>query len=141
MGSSSRHLTVILAVVVFSIISDSGVCQADWILFGKTEDADLYYNQEDITRSPSGTVTLWSKQVYPKRGVEDMVTRSGTRFDQLDHSIHLSEFDCLGKMVLSLSMVYFSKSGTVLEIREPVHQWEFVSPGSTFDRLYNKACS
>ena len=42
--------------------------------------------------------------------------------------------------VLSLSTVYFSKDKSVLEIKEPDNDWEYISTGSLFDTLYNKVC-
>ena len=134
------NVAVIFAFIGFTVLAWTGVCWADWILFHKTEDADLYYDKDDITRSSSGTANVWAKYVFTKQGVRDKVNVLGAKFENLDHSITLFEFDCVGKLVLSLSTVYFSKDKSVLEIKEPDNDWEYVSTGSLFDTLYNKVC-
>ena len=79
--------------------------------------------------------------VYNAKGVKEMMSRHGAAFDTLDHSVHLSKLDCVGKLALSLSTVYFAKEGNVLKAEEPTNQWEFIPPGSNRDALYQKVCS
>jgi hypothetical protein len=140
MKSKSTYCAAVLAVVGFVVIGYSEICRADWIPFDKNEDADFYYDKEDLKRSSSGIVTLWVKQIYTKKGGRDAGTLLGKNFENLDHSVTLFEVDCVGKMDVFLSTVYFSKNGTVLEIKEPASRWEFISAGSTFDILYSKVC-
>jgi hypothetical protein len=131
---------IILTCFLFACFACTGVCWADWILFTKTENAELYYDKDDITHSSSGTADVWAKYVYTEVGIKDRVKRSGTKFERLDHSITLFEIDCIGKLVLSLSTVYFSKDRGVLEIEEHDHNWVYISTGSLFDTLYGKVC-
>jgi hypothetical protein len=131
---------IVLACFVFTCFACTGVCWADWILFGKTEDAYLYYDKDDITHSSSGTANVWAKYVYTEVGVKNRVKQFGTNFETLDHSIILFETDCVGKLVLSLSTVHFSKDKGVLKIEESDHNWVYISAGSLFDTLYGKVC-
>ncbi len=140
MKSLSANGAVIFAVIGFTILACTGVCWADWVLFQKTEDADLYYDKADITRSSSGTANVWAKYVYTKQGVRDKVNLLGKKFESLDHSITLFEFDCVGKLVLSLATVYFSENKGVLETKEPDNDWEYISTVSPFNTLYNEVC-
>ncbi len=141
MRSSSRSLVLIVATVGFAIVASSEVSWAAWILLGRTENGDLYYNGEEIQHSASGIVTVWTKMVYTEKGVKAMVAQRGPGFDGLDHSVHLSEIDCVGKLALSLSTVYFAKKGKVLKTEEPTNRWEFIPPESNRDTLSQKVCS
>jgi hypothetical protein len=134
------NIAIILTCFGFTCFACTGVCWADWILFAKTEDANLYYDKDDITRSSSGTANVWGQYVYTEVGVKDRVRRLGPKFETLDHSITLFEIDCVGKLVLSLSTVYFSKDKGVLKIEEPDNNWVYISTGSLFDTLYGKVC-
>ncbi len=136
----SGNSGILLLIVGYAVLGYSGACWADWTLFDKTENADYYYDKEDVTPSSSGTVSVWTKQVYSKRGIAEMVNNLGTRYESLDHSINFLEFDCVGKIVLPLSIVYFSKNGGVLETKEPNHEWDFFLKGSMFDALYEEVC-
>ena len=140
MKSLSANFTVVFLLIGFTILGGSETSRAEWILFDKTDDADFYCDMEDITRSSSGVDTVWTKQVYKRKGVEDRVGLFGTDFEHLDHSIDLVELDCLGKLALSLSMVYFSKNGSVLKIEEPDNRWQFITSNSIYDPLYRKVC-
>jgi hypothetical protein len=140
MKPNSMYLAILLSVVGFVVIGHSEICRADWVLLDKNEDAVFYYDKEDLKHSSSGIVTLWIKQVYTKKGIEGLPAIVGAGFRNLDHSITLSEVDCVGKMDLPLSTVYFSTSGEVLEIKEPNSQWEFISGESTFAILYKEVC-
>ena len=125
---------------VFICFAWPKICRADWFLFAKTEKADLYYDKEDITHSSSGTANVWAKYVYTEAGIRDRVKRFGPKFEKLDHAITLLEFDCVGKLALSLSMVYFSKGKDVLEIQGPDNNWVYISTGSPFNTLYGEVC-
>jgi len=83
---------------------------------------------------------VWAKYVYTEVGVKNRVKQFGTNFETLDHSIILFETDCVGKLVLSLSTVHFSKDKGVLKIEESDHNWVYISAGSLFDTLYGKVC-
>ena len=121
MRSSSTRLVLIAALVGFAIAASPEACRADWTLLSGTETDDLFYDREDIQHSPSGIVTVWTKMVYNGKGVREMVAQHGPAFDTLDHSVHLSEIDCVGRLALSLSTIYFAKGGTVLETEEPTN--------------------
>ncbi len=136
----SRRFTLITALVGVIIAASSGTCRADWVLLNSTENGDLFYNGEDIQHSASGIATVWTKMVYNEKGIKTMAAQHGPDFEALDHSVHLSEVDCLGRMALSGSTVYFSKAGAVLKIEESVAQWDFIPPGSNRDILYQKVC-
>jgi len=136
----SGNFGFLLLIVGYVILGYSEACWADWTLFDRTENADCYYDKEDITSSSSGTVSVWTKQVYSKEGIAEMVSKFGTRYESLDHSINFLEFDCVGKIVLPLSIVYFSKNGGVLDTQEPGREWDFFLKGSMFDALYEKVC-
>lgn len=136
----SGKLAFFLLMVGYALLACSEASWADWTLFDKAEDADCYYDKEDITRSSSGTVSVWTKQVFTKKGIAEMMNELGARYESLDHSISFLEFDCVGEMVLSLSIVYFTKNGGVLEIKELNHGWNFILDGSMFDALYRKVC-
>jgi hypothetical protein len=139
-GSLLISTAIILTCFGFTCFACTGVCWADWILFGKTEDAELYYDKEDITRSSSGTDNVWAKYVYTEVGVKDRVRQLGAKFENLDHSITLFEIDCVGKLALSLSTVYFSKDKSVLKIDKPDNNWVYISTGSLFDTLHGHVC-
>jgi len=141
MKSLSPNAAVIFAFIGVAILAWTGVCWGDWILLHKTEDAEVYYDKDDVTTSSSGTANVWVKYDYTKQGVSNKVNLLGTKFENLDHSIILFEFDCVGKLVLSLSTVYFSKDKSVIENKELDNNWEFISTGSLFDALYNKVCN
>ena len=141
MKSSSTRLVLIAALVGFAITTSPETCRADWILLAGTETGDLFYDREDIQHSASGIVTVWTKMVYNGKGIREMVAQHGPAFDALDHSVHLSELDCVGKLALSLSTVYFVKGGRVLKTEESTDQWEFIPPGSNRDAVYQKVCS
>jgi hypothetical protein len=134
------NAAIIYCCIGFTCLACTGACWADWVQFAKTEDADLYYDKDDITRSSSGTDNVWVKYVYTEVGVKDRVKQLGPKFENLDHSITLFEIDCVGELVLSLSTVYFSKDKSVLKIEEPEKSWVYISTGSLFDTLYGKVC-
>ncbi len=138
--SRLASVAITFALFGFACLAWTGVCWADWILFAKTEAADLYYDKDDITHSSAGTAYIWVKYVYTELGVKNKVNQLGLKFENLDHSIALFEFDCVGKLVLSLSAVYFSKEKAVLEIKEAENGWKYIPSGSPLDSLYGKAC-
>ena len=140
MGLLPNRLSVIVMTIGLAILGYSEICRADWILFDKGTDADFYYDGEDMKRSSSGIVTLWLKRIYTEKGRAEMSVILGSRSEELDHSITLSDIDCVGKMILPLSSVYFSKDRKVLEIKESSSQWEFVGEGSPFEVLCGKVC-
>jgi hypothetical protein len=140
MRSLSANFAIVFLLIGFAVLGGSETSWAEWTLFDKTDDADFYCDIEDIARPSSGIDTVWTKQVYTKKGVEDRVGLFGKNFEQLDHSIDLVELDCLGKLALSLSIVYFSKDGSVLNIKESDNRWQFISSNPIYDALYWKVC-
>ncbi len=128
-------------MVGFAVLVLSEVSWADWVLLKSMENGNLYYNTEDIQHSASGIATVWTKMVYNEKGVKAMVAQHGPAFDTLDHSVHLSEVDCVGKLALSLSTVYFAKGGKILKTEEPTNRWEFIPPESNRAILFRKVCS
>jgi hypothetical protein len=140
MKSLSVKLGIILVVIGLAIFASAEVWGEDWKLFKKTEDANFYYDKEDITRSPQKIVKVWIKQVYKKKGKMDMVNLVGARYENLSYSINSLEFDCGAKMVHFLSIAYHSKNGDVLDLENPPDKWESISPNSMFDVLYKKVC-
>ncbi len=141
MRSFSRHRILIPAMVGFAIFVFSEASRADWVLLSRMENGDLYYNGEDIQHSASGIVTVWTKMVYNGKGVKEMMAQHGPAFETLDHSVHLSVVDCVGKMALSLSAVYFGKNSAVLKSEERAGRWNFIPPGSNRDALFQWVCS
>ncbi len=123
-----------------TILVSSGICWADWILFDKTEDAEFYYDNEDIKHFSSKVVTVWTKHVYTKKGISEMVNLLGPRYETLDHSVNLWEFDCVGQLVMSLSVVYFSTDRRLIETKGSDGRWEFVTKIPMLQALYDKVC-
>jgi hypothetical protein len=134
------NVAIIFCCIGFTCLALTGACFADWVQFAKTENADLYYDKDDITHSSSGTANVWAKYVYTEVGVKDRVRQCGPKFENLDHSITLFEIDCVGKLVLSLSTVFFSKDKGILKIEESGYNWIYISTGSLFGTLYGKVC-
>ena len=61
MKSLSVKLGFILVVIGLALFTSAEVWGEDWKLFKKTEDANFYYDKEDITRSPQKIVKVWIK--------------------------------------------------------------------------------
>jgi hypothetical protein len=135
-----KSFSVKRAIMVLFVGLAFFACAEDWKLFKKTEDGKFYYDRKDLTHPPQGTVKVWIRQVYTKKGKIDMMNLVGARYENLSYSISSLEFDCETKLVRFLSMTYYSKNGDVLDLENPPDQWESILPRSMFDTLYRKIC-
>jgi Surface-adhesin protein E len=113
----------------------------DWKAFSSVDTGMLFYNTESVVRLSSNSVRVVVKLIHNKKGVNDWVEKYGKKFENLDYSLLLNEFDCPERKMRCLSMHLYSKDGNIIDSENYDNpSWHFVNPESGVERLYKAVC-
>lgn len=139
MKSLLGKLGVIL-IIGLAIFIYGEVRGAEWkSYFCDNEESD-YYDSESLVVYPNGTVRVWTKTEYTTRGVDVLVKRKGEHFKKANHRKALEEHDCVEGRFRFLRIIYYSKSGEVMEDDDEPSNWFFIVPESMGDTLFQAVC-
>jgi hypothetical protein len=135
---SSVKLGVIL--IGLAIFGYAEVWGADWKFYGATENYLNYYDAQSITRPSKNIVRVWIKFDYTEKGVMDWVGDFGKKYENLSHSIDLTEINCIEKTIHSLSATHYdNKGGAIYSDSSPTKLF-FIIPESVGENLYKEVC-
>ena len=137
-----KSLSIKLGVVLigFLIFGYAEVWGEDWNLYGSSENYLGYYDTQSITRPSKDIVRVWERFNFTEKGVLDMVRKFGKKYENLSHSIDLSEINCVEKTTRYLSKVsYDNKWGVIYSSSSP-QELDFVVPESLVENLYKEVC-
>ncbi len=137
-----KSLSVMLGVILIGLtFTASGEIRGkDWKLFKTTEDAKFYYDKKDLTHLDQKLVKVWIRQVYTKKGRTDMVNLLGPSYENLGYSVNSLEFNCAAKSMRYLSMTFYSRNHTVLDLGKSPDGWDPIHSNTMFDALYQIVC-
>jgi hypothetical protein len=137
-----KSLSVKLGVILIglAIFGCAEVWGEDWKLYDSNEDFLSYYDAQRITRPSKNIVRVWTKLDYTEKGVLGRVGKLGKKFENLSHSINLSEINCVKKTRRLLSRTDYDNKGDVIISSPSPLEWTFIIPGSMAESLYKEVC-
>jgi hypothetical protein len=139
MKSSLGKLGVIL--IGLAIFGYAEAWGADWKFCAQNDSGNWFYDAEGITRLSNNIIRVWIKTVHTEKGVISIVAEYGSRYENLEQSLGLFEFNCLDKMGRVLAQTHYSKSGKVIDSQQDnTAKWEFFAPGTNMEGLYKAVC-
>ena len=114
---------------------------ANWRYAFRTVHQDTLIDFESISRLPDNIIRVWEKNIVTDKGREYYVESSKqVKFINLDHFIVLTEYHCTWKKTRVLSVVFYSKDGTILHSSESPGNWGFIFPGSAAEYIFKEVC-
>jgi hypothetical protein len=139
MKSLLAKLRVIFAVIALSLFGYEIVSGAEWKYYGTDEEGSYFFEIGTMVRLSEKIVRLLVKSVYTEKGIFRWVSGGGKKFQDLDFSLILSDFNCSERSIHYLSIVFYSKNG---EIFYPINndEWHFFAPDSMSGTLLEEIC-
>jgi hypothetical protein len=118
-----------------------------WILYGKSDMGDSYYDQSSITEVSPKVIQLWNKDKYSEVGKEIIIqgrksiNLSIEGYDKLDYVADIIELDCVSRTIKDIFFVEYDDEDEVLfEYDIPSPKIKQVSPGSIQETLLKMVC-
>jgi hypothetical protein len=135
----------LLTLIIFPLPSLCLSEQPDsqkWVFF-----ADNCYYNKNFTKS-SNILSVWTyitvTDDFRKETIQDIKKddfNKSIRYKNYDYIVSLNEFDCTKKRFRMKEFMDCDYDGNILEhITTDNNNWENITPGSSFDKLYEKVC-
>jgi len=106
-----------------------------------TEIGACFYDAETITLPSSNILRVRVKVIYNGKGVNFMVERLGTKYENIDYTLDLNEVNCSERKMRILQRYAYSKDGFLIEsIKFDKPDWIFITPEKADGALYNAVC-
>jgi hypothetical protein len=111
----------------------------NWKYYGTNEEGTYYYDTETLTRLSKSRIRVCVQSIYTEKGVSHWVKEGGREFQNLDFSLILSEYNCIGRSVRHLRIRFYSKDGVVFfPIKND--EWQLFAPDSMVGALFEEIC-
>lgn len=139
MKSLSVKLKAILFIMGLTVFAYGRVWGFNWNYYGTNEEGTYFYETETMTRLSQNIVRVCVQSIYTEKGISHWVRGGGRKFEKLDFSLILSEFNCVEKSIRHLRIVFYSKNG---EIFYPIknQEWHLFVPDSMSRALFQEIC-
>ena len=139
-----KSLAVKVGVILIglAIFGSAKVWGADWKLIAEPtiDIGPFYYDASSINRPSKDIVRVWEKQVHSAKSVSEYAEKLGKSFGMLSYTATYIEFNCKEKTSDILSIINFSKDGSILLSTQPHAEWTFINPESVFEILFEIVC-
>jgi hypothetical protein len=137
----SRLSFASLIFIGFALLNNIEALGADWKAYGGSDDGVFYYDAENMTHPSKNVVRVHHKVIFSEKGIRGAVKALGKDYENLGHAISLREIDCSEKMIRSLSVIYYSKTGAVLDFAIDYEaEWHGIDPMAIMEGLYQRVC-
>lgn len=140
MKSLLGKLGIILVVIGLVILAHAEVWGASWRYINQAYAGMYFYDADRVTRSSEGVVRVWIKVLYTEKGVNDMVSLLGKKYETLSYAIALFEYHCGNKEKEIVPIAFYSEDGKLLIPAKQISNWNFMSPDSIDEALYRILC-
>ena len=115
MKSLSLKLGVIL--IGLAIFGCAGMREAHWIFFSSTDLYEGFYYVRKSHFLYKGTVRVWIKLEYTKKGIAEYVKEFGKDYENLSYSLQYWEIDCPAEKQRILSRSQYSVEGNLINTK------------------------
>jgi hypothetical protein len=122
------------------ILANAEVWGADWKPYFATELELVFFDASSITHPSENIVRVLVRSDYTEKGVLNWVRDFGKKYENLSHSIILSEINCAEKKLRRLSWADYDHKGSVIDSTSPPSEWRFIIPESSRESLYKEVC-
>ncbi|MGA2517826.1 MAG: surface-adhesin E family protein [Thermodesulfobacteriota bacterium] len=111
----------------------------NWKYYGTNEEGTYYYDTQTLTRLSRSNIRVCVQSIYTEKGVSHWVKEGGKGFQNLDFSLILSEYNCIGRSVRHLRIRFYSKEGAVFY---PIKndEWQLFAPDAMAGALFEEIC-
>lgn len=92
----------------------AGMQNGQWKFLGATDFYQSYYYVSKSHFLYKGTVQVWVKLEYTKKGVSEYVEEYGKDYEKLSYTLQLWEIDCPAKKQYISANGQYSPEGTVI---------------------------
>jgi len=126
----------------FATARDKGVWFYDTDSVTYTSES-VTYTLGSVTTSkpPEKRAKVWFKIIPTEKGREELVKEFGEKYKKADFILNLSEISCTQREIHRLEWRIYSSDGEIIEEGRDISSWEPITPGSTFEVLFNEVCS
>ncbi|NWG04599.1 MAG: hypothetical protein HXY44_17240 [Syntrophaceae bacterium] len=130
---------VFILCSLFIFDSTTAWGESVWKYYGNDEYGSYYYDAENVTRLSKEMRRVWVQSAYTDQGISYWVQGGGEEFQNLGYTIVWIELNCVERAIRSLQIVFYSRDKKVLT---PINakEWEFFSPDSMSEALYEALC-
>jgi hypothetical protein len=114
-----KSLLVKLGVILIglAIFGCAGMRGAHWIFFSSTDLYEGFYYVSESHFLYKGTVRVWIKLEYTKKGIAEYVKKFGKDYENLSYSLQLWEIVCPKKEQRILSISQYSVEGNLINTK------------------------
>jgi hypothetical protein len=112
---NKNEMSFVMLGIIFITLFFVNVGSTDdshrWILYGKSDMGDSYYDQSSITEVSPKVIQLWNKDKYSEVGKEIIIqgrksiNLSIEGYDKLDYVSDIIELDCANRTIDRKSVV------------------------------------
>ena len=139
MESLSRRVGVVLIGLL--LVGYAQAWGADWKYCTSSEFGDYYYDVGSVKGLPNNIAHVWTQEISSPKGGMDVVSRLGREYIDLKYINTLWEVDCIGKRSRVLSVVYYSKSRSMISsAHNPSAEWNLIVPDPMLEFLSKVVC-
>jgi hypothetical protein len=117
MKSFPVKLGVILIGLLIFVIGCQSTKGGDWKFFSSTDLYEGFYYVSKSHLLYKGTVRVWIKLEYTKKGVAEYVEEFGKDYENLSYSRQYWEIDCVRKEQRILSISQYSVDGNIINTK------------------------
>jgi len=122
------------------------VLTSDWVEYGSIEYGNYSYNKKKIIHKTNNILQVWEKLIFTNEGGLKMIEwrryngMSTEGYNNLSHTLYLTEIDCQKGMYRDLSTSDYDIDGKVLYTKSEKSNWDYIVPDSIMDNLRMKVC-
>ncbi len=119
--------------------------RAGWKLFSSSIEGDLYYDEENISRSSPSILRAQTKEVYSEGKlfwfqVLADVGELPANYEYLGNTVSLIEINCRDNMWRNISVVDYSKKGEVISSSIRSEEWRLIPPTTVPEKIFKEFC-
>lgn len=125
------------------LIAIGTAANAEWVEYAQGETGPLYYEKSRTTKLNNGDVVAWEKFVITQGTLREAI-KGNPLFNNYDHTITKSQFNCRSYQYRQLAMYAYSKNGqSLFSYVFPANeaQYQDVVPESILDSLMKIVCT
>jgi hypothetical protein len=141
----------VIMLAIFISLFFVGIGNTDdshrWILYGKSDMGDSYYDESSITDVSPNIIQLWNKDKYSNIGKGLIIQGRKSinlpidGYDKLDYVTDILELDCVNRTIKDIFFVEYDDEDEVLfEYDIPSPKIKQISPGSIQETLLKMVC-
>jgi hypothetical protein len=148
MNKTSFGITLVVCFSLFFTGTGSTEKNTNkWILYGRAEDGDHYYDQQSVMTVTANIIRVSAKIKYSKEGMNHLLklrkqyNRPIDGWNKLDHQLILLEVNCRNNTLTGIKTLLYDDQGKILyNYDDPNPASHRIKPNSKDETLLKAVC-